>query len=595
MMPLVRLAVLVVLVGGCIETGRDDDATALVDADVPDVDPVDASDVPAAEVLPPECVRDAECPGTADPCSRAKCDDGTCTIAAIGCNDDNACTSDRCDAALGCVYEPLPPSAFCVTDGGSESCEGDTYHLADHCDGEGHCVDMGREDCGATPGGACYRWTCQITDIGGGCEIASRDDGIACTADGLSSGGLGEFICIDGALHGADVCLAGECVDAGASQCPTSFCQAPACNGNACAARPIGVERALGGNWLMLELFAAGTAAIPRLGTVQAGFAFGEDGVLTTYGSYASVSQAPPGDGDYCVSSDGDLHFALPYGAVASADGQQARKVYRGVVSGSDDFALVYREAEASLGVLIRMPTGNAPKLVGKYRFTGAFRRKVVGVRAALGELVFDERGCTTGGSVRFSDEFEPVAISAGDCQGVFGWLLGTRIAFGDEAYTFRGTSNRGGATAALTLDAGTTTVGDGLVILTREAEVDTSVYDGRHDFARIDIADEVVAAARGDALHDGQAGYLRYEEISLAGQRLVGVGEVQPSSPYPGGHRERSGERLGEDRLRLGQGGSVALGHVGFLVDIRVPGDTSDDTLAFPLGTSLRISVVRP
>jgi|GEM_PF-4635120 len=46
---------------------------------------------------------------------------------------------------------------------------------------------------------------------------------------------------------------------------------------------------------------------------------------------------------------------------------------------------------------------------------------------------------------------------------------------------------------------------------------------------------------------------------------------------------------------MHIGQASSIALGHVGFLVDIRVPGDTSDDTLAFPLGTPLRISVVRP
>jgi len=101
------------------------------------------------------------------------------------------------------------------------------------------------------------------------------------------------------------------------------------------------------------------------------------------------------------------------------------------------------------------------------------------------------------------------------------------------------------------------------------------------------------VAAARGSAILDGEAGYTSYEEISLDGERLVGEGRVSVSSGYPGGHREESGVRLGLTRTRLGQAANIALGRVGLLVDIQVPSDTSNEETAFPPGTSLRISVV--
>ena len=70
------------------------------------------------------------------------------------------------------------------------------------------------------------------TTAGVGCDITSRTDGTPCAADGLS----GE--CVEGALHGADVCVAGECVDAGESACPSAFCEQALCTGAGdCAAR----------------------------------------------------------------------------------------------------------------------------------------------------------------------------------------------------------------------------------------------------------------------------------------------------------------------------------------------------------------------
>lgn len=189
-----------------------------------------------------ECRIDADCP-SGDACQRARCATGRCVLDRVECDDQNDCTVDTCDPVDGCLSSPAAQNARCSVDGGSESCAGDTYHHQDLCDGAGRCVDAGVEDCSRLPGGACFHFTCIATNVGVGCDIAARSDGTPCTADGLS----GE--CVEGAQHGDDVCVEGECIDAGASACPTAFCEQALCTGaGECAARSIGVERSLSGN-----------------------------------------------------------------------------------------------------------------------------------------------------------------------------------------------------------------------------------------------------------------------------------------------------------------------------------------------------------
>ena len=584
-----RLGLILALAGllaGCIDDAREE-----ADMAAPDVAD-GAQETTHPDVVANACRIDLDCPAVSDACGRARCDDGACRIAQVSCDDGNDCTDDACDPAFGCVASASPLAQACLAGAGSKSCVGDVYHLADLCDGAGQCRDNGSQDCGAEVGGACFRFACLVTDNGGGCEVAPRPDGLACSADGLSSEAPGEFVCIEGALHGADACVAGECAEGGSAGCPSGFCEAARCDGQGgCAVGDVGVERVMSGNWLLLEMFAAQSAGGPRLGTGQTGFAFNGDGTVTTYGTFTSVPQATtPGDGDYCISSEGDLQFALPYGAVAPAP----RKVYRGALAGGDDMALVFRQGEPSLGVLLRLPVGNAPKLVGRYRMVGAFRRNVIGTRAVLGEITFDAQGCTTGGEVAFSDELEKVAIAPGDCQGIVAWLVGLRIAFDSEAYTFRGTSNHDGDTAALTIHTDMTSVGDGIMLLMRDSEILGSFYPGRHTFARIDIHDEVVTAARGEAVVGDDGRYSGYQEISLDGVRLVGEGSVFEAGASPAGHREESAQRIGANRVRYGAGSGVTLGRVGVLADVLVPADAFENR-AFPMGTSLRIAIVRP
>lgn len=54
-----------------------------------------------------ECVVDSDCEGT-DLCSPLHCQNAVCVSAPIACNDDDACTEDRCEPSTGlCVFQPL--------------------------------------------------------------------------------------------------------------------------------------------------------------------------------------------------------------------------------------------------------------------------------------------------------------------------------------------------------------------------------------------------------------------------------------------------------------------------------------------------------
>ncbi len=565
----IRCLCLALTLGGCIAS----------DAAPTGVAPDSAAPDSVAPDVTPQCTIDRDCTPP-DTCTIAACVDRVCVFSAKTCDDGNDCTSDSCGAD-GCVSTNALPGTLCH-EGPSEACVGDVYHFQDVCV-DGVCRDNGTQDCAAEVGGPCFSWACAVTENGAGCEVAPRDEGLSCNSDGLSEQ------CVDGSLHGADVCRAGECVDGGAIRCPTDFCEAPQCTNGTCDARPVGVQRALTGNWLMVELTSfEGQRA--RLGTLWSGFAFRGDGHVTTYGTLTSAPLlAAPGDGDYCLDSDGTLRFALPYGAVSPAP----YRLYRGVVTPSDDIAVVFRESEQSLGLMMQLPT-TAPTLDGDYRVVGLMRRNVVGVRAVQGDITF-ANGCIAGGAVRFSDELDTIAITPGECQGTIGYLIGVHVDFGGEAYFLRGTANHDGDVAMLTLHTNETSVGDALIILMRGRPLGGIKLDGRHTFARLDVDQDVVSSARGDATLFVDGTYGSYREVGLDGSELLGVGGLQLSDTYVGGIREQSGERLGVDRVRLGAGGAIALSRVGMLADIRVPGDTDDEAAAAPLGTSLRITIVRP
>lgn len=97
------------------------------------------------------CTTAADCNDN-DACTTDACNAGTCSHTPITCNDNNACTTDSCNSASGCVFTPVSDGTSC-SDGnacnGAESCQG------------GNC----------TPG-----------------TPLNCDDGLACTTDSCNPG-----------------------------------------------------------------------------------------------------------------------------------------------------------------------------------------------------------------------------------------------------------------------------------------------------------------------------------------------------------------------------------------------------------------------
>jgi len=138
------------------------------------------------------------------------CTGGVCVGTALNCDDGDPCTTDNCDAGLGCVYveEANPPN-----------CVSDCHMVADHtpCPGDGDpCTQDG-----------CLEGACQI---GLRQFVRQCDDGDRCNGDEFCSSVKGcqpgpPPVCDDGDLcNGVETCV------------PATGCQAgtPAADGTAC-------------------------------------------------------------------------------------------------------------------------------------------------------------------------------------------------------------------------------------------------------------------------------------------------------------------------------------------------------------------------
>ncbi|HKY34351.1 MAG TPA: N-acetylmuramoyl-L-alanine amidase [Polyangiaceae bacterium] len=153
-------------------------------------------------------------------------------------NDDNPCTADSCDPALGIIHTPEPAGKSCAD---ADQCNG-----AETCDGVGHCqastpsqVDDGNpctlDTCDA-PGGVSHEpvppgTSCDdgnlcngvsTCDAGGTCTPGSApvlDDGNPCTSDrcDVARGVLHEPVADGSACgdtnpcNGIEACASGEC------------------------------------------------------------------------------------------------------------------------------------------------------------------------------------------------------------------------------------------------------------------------------------------------------------------------------------------------------------------------------------------------
>ena len=130
------------------------------------------------------------------------------------CNDNNACTSDCCDAATGqCVNTPVAAGQSCSD---SNACNG-----AETCNGQGVCSPGTAPNCDDQ--NPCTTDSCTAT---GGCTHTPGNEGGSC-ADA-------------NACNGAEVCRAGVCAPAPALNCDDANpCTIDTCNAaTGCAHAP---------------------------------------------------------------------------------------------------------------------------------------------------------------------------------------------------------------------------------------------------------------------------------------------------------------------------------------------------------------------
>lgn len=140
----------------------------------------------------------------ASPCQQpGYCASGKCKGAPVLCEDENPCTSDVCDTAVGCVFNPLfgescDDGSACTAE--DECVDGQcTGEAVIACDDSNPCTD---EVCDAATG------ECAFVD-----NAAPCDDGSACTVEDTCTEGA----CVSGAptvCDDEDACTEDSCVPA---------------------------------------------------------------------------------------------------------------------------------------------------------------------------------------------------------------------------------------------------------------------------------------------------------------------------------------------------------------------------------------------
>jgi len=110
-----------------------------------------------------------------------RCLGGACTPTGVAhCDDGKVCTTDSCDPARGCVFEPLAAGTPCD--------DGNRCSTRDYCDSNGTCLPGPALDC--DDGNVCTTDSC---DPRIGCVHVNNtlrcDDGNACTENDQCSGG----------------------------------------------------------------------------------------------------------------------------------------------------------------------------------------------------------------------------------------------------------------------------------------------------------------------------------------------------------------------------------------------------------------------
>jgi hypothetical protein len=192
-----------------------------------------------------------------DVCNGAEtCQSGACSPGTpLNCDDGNACTSDSCNALLGCQNDPLADGASC-SDGdacnGAETCQAGSCSAGTppNCDDGNPCTAdscdpvLGCENPPVTDGTACADAdlcngdeTCQAGVCSSGTP-PDCNDGNVCTVDSCNaslgcqnSPALDGSACDDGdACTTGDACISGFCLGGAAPNCDDGN----PCTGDSC-------------------------------------------------------------------------------------------------------------------------------------------------------------------------------------------------------------------------------------------------------------------------------------------------------------------------------------------------------------------------
>jgi Dictyostelium (slime mold) repeat len=117
-----------------------------------------------------QCSTDADCDDD-NACTEDRCVQGLCVNTPISCDDGNPCTADSCDPVIGCIHTPLT---------GNPCSTGNACVTGETCQGDGTC------------GGGTPVATCKSGQVKGGpCDC----DGTCCPVGNDCAGKLGERRC----------------------------------------------------------------------------------------------------------------------------------------------------------------------------------------------------------------------------------------------------------------------------------------------------------------------------------------------------------------------------------------------------------------
>lgn len=537
----------------------------------------DAADTNAG----PACGRDEDCAKFANACNSSSCIEGTCRSEPVVCDDHNVCTTDRCDASRGCVFEAREAGTPCL-DELSLACDGAVWHLADRCDTAGRCVDGGTETCDAVGAPAqCQERVC-VEAVG--CQLAPVANGAPCVVGGRSD------TCVGGVRYDADQCVDGECVDGGSEVCEADFCAVPECSGQECGSKPIGIDVDIAGAWTVFQLVTDASGQ-PLATRFEVELSAGGEVAITSM--LASVGELRPTRGAYCVSTDATLQLVWAYD-----NGAQSR--LSGHVSRGKDLAVLTEAGRSGLSVFVKKrPVSEAKKLTGTFRIVGLDRvvlPDMTQIDSLLGGVVLDASWCIVSGAVSLGrvELVLPLVTTERRCLVLVGDnAVDLDIDVVGDRRVWSGVVGPEGHYAVMQRRGDDGLPLPSLIVLVREGLANAEWYSGDYATARLDVNPQSTTVTDGAQTVDGAGNVIALAEPDwILGPDDEAHYQVSADVPLSG---LLEAVTIGDkSRRRVGQLGQVKSNKADWFVDLACdPTNTSFD--GPPRGASLRLGVRVP